>query len=170
LRALSSASTDPESWLFPLASCSVPWLWKLTNPGWFRLPDTQPCAPNRPGKSASITATDLSIPQDKTMNSRKRRSRIVSFRLSDEEYDSLKNISESYGARNVSEFTRSVAFQAEGDNDGESENLGLALARLKEAVEMLNVSTQKLARVFEDKNGNKSNMDAMDLTTEEPTA
>jgi len=104
------------------------------------------------------------------MNSRKRRSRIVSFRLSDEEYDSLKNISESYGARNVSEFTRSVAFQAEGDNDGESENLGLALARLKEAVEMLNVSTQKLARVFEDKNGNKSNMDAMDLTTEEPTA
>jgi predicted DNA-binding protein len=38
-----------------------------------------------------------------------RRSRTISFRLSPEEYESLRNLSESNGARSISEFTRSVA-------------------------------------------------------------
>jgi hypothetical protein len=50
----------------------------------------------------------------------KRRSRIVSFRLSDEEYNSLKTVTESRGARSVSEFTRSIACNNEADKNGEN--------------------------------------------------
>lgn len=104
------------------------------------------------------------------MNSRKRRSRIVSFRLSDEEYNSLKDISESHGARNVSEFTRSVTFQTEGVSNAEKEDLGLAVTKLIDAVKMLNLSTQELTKVFEDKQNNASNVDALEQTKEESTA
>lgn len=43
------------------------------------------------------------------MSISKTRPRIVSFRLSQEEYDSLINATETRGARSISEFTRSVA-------------------------------------------------------------
>ena len=48
----------------------------------------------------------------------KKRSRTVSFRLSDEEYQALKNVSSSSGARSVSEFTRSVACNTHQDGNG----------------------------------------------------
>ena len=67
----------------------------------------------------------------------KRRSRIVSFRLSPEEYDSLKSISMSNGARSVSEFTRSVAFQ------------GDSLSNLNEIVEKLGEKVQRLIEILE---------------------
>jgi len=49
-----------------------------------------------------------------------KRSRTVSFRLSDEEYQALKNVSTLRGARSVSEFTRSVACNAHVDGAGNS--------------------------------------------------
>ncbi len=67
----------------------------------------------------------------------KRRSRIVSFRLSPEEYDSLKTLSMSNGARSVSEFTRSVAFQ----ND--------SLSNLNEMIEKLDQKVQRLTKIKE---------------------
>ena len=48
----------------------------------------------------------------------KKRSRTVSFRLSDEEYQALKNVSALRGSRSVSEFTRSVACSVQPDNNG----------------------------------------------------
>ncbi len=70
----------------------------------------------------------------------KRRSRIVSFRCSPEEYDSLKTLSESNGARSVSDFTRTVAIQ----ND--------PLANLNEVVEKLAEKVQHLTELLEKRN------------------
>jgi hypothetical protein len=80
----------------------------------------------------------------------KRRSRIVSFRLSDEEYDSLKNVSTTRGARSVSEFTRAVACNA-----NEPEKIENTLRSLDERMALLDRRLQILAEVIQDKNAAK---------------
>ena len=81
----------------------------------------------------------------------KRRSKIVSFRLSDEEYNSLKNVTESRGARSVSEFTRSVACNAEAGGNG-AETIKVSLATLNDRVEALVHKIETLTGALEDKN------------------
>jgi len=54
----------------------------------------------------------------------KKRSRTVSFRLSDEEYQALKSVSALRGARSVSEFTRSVACNAPPNGNGNGAEQG----------------------------------------------
>ena len=83
----------------------------------------------------------------------KRRSRIVSFRLSDEEYDSLKNVSATRGARSVSEFTRSVACNTNGD---EPEKLERTLRVLNERMESLDKRLRVLAEALEKKAAEES--------------
>jgi len=56
----------------------------------------------------------------------KKRSRTVSFRLSDEEYQALKSVSAQRGARSVSEFTRSVACNVQPNGNGNSAEQGTA--------------------------------------------
>jgi hypothetical protein len=74
---------------------------------------------------------------------RRRRSRIVSFRLSQEEYDSLKSISCTRGANSVSEYTRLAAFHS--DPNG----IETTLDRIKDQLKNLDV---KLQQVIEAKN------------------
>jgi hypothetical protein len=66
-----------------------------------------------------------------------KRSRIVSFRLSDEEYDSLKTISTNRGARSVSEFTRSVACNNAGGDERIEEMLRTMNQRMQEIDQQL---------------------------------
>jgi hypothetical protein len=76
----------------------------------------------------------------------KRRSKIVSFRLSDEEYDSLKNVSATRGARSVSEFTRSVAC---GNTNGNgAEKLEDALRNLNEHMKHIDHQLQALTEAL----------------------
>jgi predicted DNA-binding protein len=77
----------------------------------------------------------------------KRRSRTVSFRLSEEEYASLKNISEMRGARSVSEFTRSVACQDNGN--GEMNMIEEILRMLHEKIDTIDHAVKRLARAQE---------------------
>jgi len=74
----------------------------------------------------------------------KRRSRIVSVRFSDEEYASLKNISVTRGARSLSEFTRSVACNTDGDSTKKIEETLIALS---ERMELIDRRLQTLAEV-----------------------
>ena len=78
----------------------------------------------------------------------KRRSKIVSFRLSDEEYDSLKNVSLNSGARSISEFTRSVACSV---NDNGPEKLENTLRALNERMEALDTRLQMLTETLQRK-------------------
>ena len=80
----------------------------------------------------------------------KKRSRIVSFRLSDEEYDSLKNVTVSRGARSVSEFTRSVACNMEEEGNGQ-EKLGESLRTLNARMEALVHRIETLTDTLESK-------------------
>jgi hypothetical protein len=95
----------------------------------------------------------------------KRRSRIVSFRLSDEEYNSLKNVSATCGARSVSEFTRSVACRnnaAENhdQNNRLEESIGEILRMLADRMEALDSRIQTLT----DRIKNKNTSDAAEPT------
>jgi predicted CopG family antitoxin len=71
----------------------------------------------------------------------RRRSRIVSFRCSPEEYNSLKSLSETNGARSVSEFTRSVAIPQNDSRDS-----------LSDVVERLADKVQRLTDLLEKQN------------------
>ena len=96
----------------------------------------------------------------------KRRSKIVSFRLSDEEYDSLKNVSETRGARSVSEFTRSVACHSTNG----PEKIEDTLRTLTLQMERLDHHLQILAEVLQDKaaQGDRENTDFGELKSKEP--
>lgn len=45
----------------------------------------------------------------------KRKSRMISFRISDEEYEQLRKISLSQGARSVSDYARSALIRGDAD-------------------------------------------------------
>ena len=92
----------------------------------------------------------------------KKRSRIISFRLSPEEYESLKSHSESNGSRSISEFTRSVACKtASGGKTVDAEKLDKVIQHLNNAVDKLGRQVHRLSRILEapesyGKTGNKS--------------
>jgi HPt (histidine-containing phosphotransfer) domain-containing protein len=99
----------------------------------------------------------------------KRRSRIVSFRLSDEEYKSLKSVSASCGARSVSEFTRSVACHVNAGGNGDAaERLEDSLRTLNEKMEMLDRRIQTLADELRDKSATNPQNLTSDLKVLEP--
>ena len=76
----------------------------------------------------------------------KRRTRLISFRLSDEEYQALLQITAAQGARSISDFSRTVVFQA---LKGNSSSLYLAqehafLSQVRELIK----SMQELGSVI----------------------
>ncbi len=85
----------------------------------------------------------------------KRRSRTVSFRLSDEEYDSLKSVTASRGARSVSEFTRSVACKMSAAGNV-FEKLEDSLRILNDRMEELDRRIRTLTEVLEVNSGTNS--------------
>ncbi|MBN2320681.1 MAG: hypothetical protein JXR49_16495 [Acidobacteria bacterium] len=82
-----------------------------------------------------------------------RRSRIISLRLSQEEYDLLRDLSISQGARSISEFTRSVACQlpknGNGNNPPELTPVEAALGALNDTMSTLNQNIQRLTDILE---------------------
>jgi hypothetical protein len=86
----------------------------------------------------------------------KKRSRTVSFRLSDEEYQALKYVSTLSGARSVSEFTRSVACNANPDGNGngtekEFDKIDDQLRILYDRMNALDLSIQRLTNELQEK-------------------
>jgi len=81
----------------------------------------------------------------------KKRSRIVSFRLSQEEYEALKALSESNGARSISEFTRSAACRPLSGNTAPDgvEKLDNALDNLNNAVATLSQHVQSIGQILD---------------------
>jgi uncharacterized protein (DUF1778 family) len=103
----------------------------------------------------SANGTVLAVARKLLKKPMKKRSRIVSFRLSDEEYDSLKNVTATRGARSVSEFTRSVACN-EGSSSEGSESIGDSLRRFNVRMEELVHRLETLTEAIETKNATNS--------------
>jgi hypothetical protein len=53
----------------------------------------------------------------------KKRTRIVSFRVSEEEYEELLGLSRAHGAHSISDFARLAARQSLGETDGRELNV-----------------------------------------------
>jgi len=80
----------------------------------------------------------------------KRRSRIVSFRLSQEEYDALKDTCIAQGARSISDFARSAACRlARNGNGSPDEALEATIRMLEGRVELLDREVKRLAHLLE---------------------
>ena len=82
-----------------------------------------------------------------------RRSRIISLRLSEEEYDLLRDLSISQGARSISEFTRSVACQIPKNGksavSAELTPVESALGALNDTMSNLNRNIERLTDLLE---------------------
>ena len=80
----------------------------------------------------------------------KRRSRIVSFRLSQEEYEALKDTSIAQGARSISGFARTAACSFTVLRDGLPEQpVETTIRRLHRKVEQLDREVRRLAQLVE---------------------
>lgn len=74
------------------------------------------------------------------------RSRVVSFRLSEEEYEGLLEICLSHGARSISDFARLATCRyLRGDADDGRESLSLVVRELKTEVTRLDSELKRLA-------------------------
>ena len=89
-----------------------------------------------------------------------KRSRIISLRLSQEEYELLRDLSIANGARSISEFTRSVACQLPSNGNGngngshESPQIEAALGTLNDTMNTLNRNIQRLTDLLETQKNN----------------
>ncbi len=72
----------------------------------------------------------------------------MSFRLSPEEYDSLKNVSASRGAHSVSEFTRSVACVNTGS--GGTDMMEEILRLINDKMDTIDRQLKRLAELYEE--------------------
>jgi uncharacterized protein (DUF1778 family) len=75
------------------------------------------------------------------------RSRTVSFRLSQEEYESLKNASAMRGARSVSEFTRAVACQ---NSAGDGDEIDAIVEILRRIINRMNAIERNIEKLIQD--------------------
>jgi hypothetical protein len=77
----------------------------------------------------------------------KPRTRIVSFRVSEEEYENLKTLSRDCGARSVSDFARLITQQQLGGEFAFTGFMGTALEKLKRKVRHLDTEIRQLGRL-----------------------
>ena len=79
------------------------------------------------------------------MNVLKRRSRMVSFRLSEEEYESLKDICLTAGARSISDIARDAVHRLIGNEGEQKKDLETQLRLLNERIDAIDQEVRRLA-------------------------
>jgi hypothetical protein len=79
------------------------------------------------------------------MNVLKRRSRMVSFRLSEEEYESLRDICLTAGARSISDIARDAVHRLIGSGGEQKQDIETQLRLLHERVDLIDQEVRRLA-------------------------
>jgi hypothetical protein len=77
----------------------------------------------------------------------KRKSRIMSLRLSEEEYESLKSVYAARGVRSMSEFARDAMFQVLGHDRAGGRSLEDRVQLLDGKLAMIEGEVDRLSRV-----------------------
>ncbi len=78
----------------------------------------------------------------------KRKSRMISFRISDEEYELLRKISQHQGARSVSDYARSALIHVNSETASpESGALEAKITRLDDELQELRTTVQRLTEI-----------------------
>ncbi|MCE5306143.1 MAG: hypothetical protein LLG20_00725 [Acidobacteriales bacterium] len=85
----------------------------------------------------------------------KRKNRMISFRLSDEEYEHLVNLCETQSARSLSDLARSAMQNliANGGVNGGGDGIEERLTHLDGRVSALDQAVERLARLVSDDGG-----------------
>ena len=79
------------------------------------------------------------------MNVLKRRSRMVSFRLSEEEYESLRDICLTAGARSLSDIARDAVHRLIGNGGEQKKDLESQLRLLSERMDAIDQEVRRLS-------------------------
>lgn len=79
------------------------------------------------------------------MNVLKRRSRMVSFRLSEEEYESLREICLTAGARSLSDIARDAVHRLIGNGGEQKKDIESQLRLLNERIDVIDQEVRRLA-------------------------
>lgn len=80
----------------------------------------------------------------------KRRTRMVNFRLSEDEYKDLKNVCITNGARSVSDFAREAVCNLVGSANGGTGEVESSVRALHGKFEELDREVKRLARALEE--------------------
>jgi hypothetical protein len=79
----------------------------------------------------------------------KRKNRMISFRLSDEEYDALRTVCQSHGVRSLSDFARlAIENLMAGDGFEPQAAVRSRLEALSSRVQVLDLAVGRLAEFF----------------------
>jgi hypothetical protein len=87
------------------------------------------------------------------MNALKRRSRMVSFRLSEEEYEGLKHICMTVGARSLSDIARDAVQRLLGNGTESKNGEDAKLRLLYERMDALDHEVKRLAALVDHDDG-----------------
>ncbi|HCC56963.1 MAG TPA: hypothetical protein DEQ47_06795 [Solibacterales bacterium] len=74
----------------------------------------------------------------------KPRTRLVNFRLTEEEYETLKSAAENRGARSISDFARAAILSSVATQDSGASH-GQGLTGIDRKLEEINVAVERLA-------------------------
>jgi hypothetical protein len=94
------------------------------------------------------------------MNVLKRRSRMVSFRLSEEEYESLRHICLTAGARSLSDIARDAVHRLIGNGGEQKKDLETQLRLLNERIDAIDQEVRRLAGRVEPRASSPATFDA----------
>ncbi len=90
----------------------------------------------------------------------KRKSRMISLRLSNEEYESLRSLYRVHGSRSVSEFARNAMQKVIGESRSPSGNIEGRLQELDEKMTTLDQEVSRLVRLIESRVANSGTLAA----------
>jgi hypothetical protein len=93
----------------------------------------------------------------------KPKTRMISFRLSEDEYECLRQTSQSRGARSVSDYARVTLCRVVAGNPGAAESPDTRIEQINQKMGELDHEVQRLAKVVE---GLGNHADADDATLE----
>ena len=82
-----------------------------------------------------------------------RRSRMISFRLSPEEYDRFAKMCSDRGVRSISDMAR-IALQKLIAGDAESDPISFEIGDLRSQLKMLSNNLERIAGIVEGRNSN----------------
>src|SRR5262245_32597455 len=79
----------------------------------------------------------------------KRRSRMISFRVSEAEYDGLKTLCASEGARSVSDMARDAVHRLVSNHSGPANHVEMVVQLLQHRIEALDQEVRRLSRALD---------------------
>lgn len=89
----------------------------------------------------------------------KRKSRTISLRLSDQEYEALKAMYTAHGARSISDFARTAMQRAISGSASPNVALDLKVQELHGKITVMDSELARLAQLFESEVSSRSRVD-----------